>query len=175
MKLWCTVTVTCVTVSSYCPTLTIDSLYSSANRGNNLHDGSPMPETTRRKNKDTLHTNTLLQLFYGSRDPVQDNPGELVPEETFTHTHLWWSSIIPYLFPPSITIHGIMSVQFTCLTVFFHNLSQSFIWFTATLSLAPSTSYSIHFITYIIVFFLQHMPITSQPVLLQYQDYVIQS
>jgi len=30
----------------------------------------------------------------------------------------------PYLLPPSITIHGILPVQFTCLTVFFHNLSQ---------------------------------------------------
>jgi len=35
-----------------------------------------------------------------------------------------WSSIIPYLLPPSITIHGIIPVQFTCLTVFFHNLSS---------------------------------------------------
>jgi len=25
---------------------------------------------------------------------------------------------IPYLLPPSITIHGILPVQFTCLTVF---------------------------------------------------------
>ena len=47
-------------------------------------------------------------------DFVQDNPGELVPEETFTYSHLLWSPIIPYLLPPSITIH----VQFTCLTVF---------------------------------------------------------
>jgi len=29
-----------------------------------------------------------LQPFYGSLDFVQDNPGELVPEETFTHPHL---------------------------------------------------------------------------------------
>jgi len=55
-------------------------------------------------------------------------PGEPVPEETFTHSHLSWSSIIPYLLPPSITIHGI---QFTCLTVFFHNLSPSFFWSTS--------------------------------------------
>ena len=37
------------------------------------------------------------QPFYGSLDFVRDNPGELVPEETFTHSHLSWSSIIPYL------------------------------------------------------------------------------
>jgi len=29
------------------------------------------------------HTHT--QPFYGSMDFVRDNPGELVPEETFTH------------------------------------------------------------------------------------------
>jgi len=47
---------------------------------------------------------THTQPFYTSWDFVRDNPGELVPEETFTHSHLSWSSIIPYLLPPSITI-----------------------------------------------------------------------
>jgi len=41
----------------------------------------------------------LLQPFYGSLDFVRDNPGEPVPEETFTHSHLSWSSVIPYLLP----------------------------------------------------------------------------
>jgi len=70
---------------------------------------------------------------------------------THTHTHttvLWLSGFCPvqpgwagtrrnihpltpivvisYLLPPFITIHGILPVQFTCLTVFFHNLSPSF-------------------------------------------------
>jgi len=45
----------------------------------------------------------------------------------------------PYLLPPSITIHGILSVQLTCLTVFFHNLSPSVLWSTSW----PGT---IHFI-----------------------------
>jgi len=71
-----------------------------------------------------MKMNAHTQPFYGSLDFVQDNPGEPVPEETFTHLHLSWSSIIPYLLPPSITIHGILSVQFMCLTVFFHNLSK---------------------------------------------------
>ena len=65
---------------------------------------------------------TCAQPFYCSLDFVRDNQGELIPEETFTHSHLSSSSIIPYLLPPSIMIHG--SVQFTCLTVFLHNLSQ---------------------------------------------------
>ena len=31
------------------------------------------------------HTHTHTQPFYGSVEFVQDNPGEPVPEETFTH------------------------------------------------------------------------------------------
>jgi len=53
--------------------------------------------------------------FYGCMD------SEL--EETFTHSHLSWSSIIPYLLHPSTIIHGIFPVQSTHLTIFFHNLS----------------------------------------------------
>jgi len=48
-------------------------------------------------------------------DFVRDNPGEPVPEETFTHSHLSWSSIVPYLLHPSTMIHGIFPVQSTCL------------------------------------------------------------
>ena len=71
--------------------------------------------------------------FYGSLDFVRHNPGELVPGETFTHWHLSFSSIIPYLLPPSFMIHGILLVQFTCLAVFFHNfcLKFSFIYLLA--------------------------------------------
>ena len=61
------------------------------------------------------HTHTTILRLSGF---CPGNPDELVPEETFTHSHLSWSSIIPYLLPPSITIHGILSVQFTCLTVY---------------------------------------------------------
>jgi len=61
-------------------------------------------------------------------DSVQNNLGEPVPEETFTHSHLLWSSVIPYLLPPSITIHNILPVQFTCLKSF---LPPSFLWSTS--------------------------------------------
>jgi len=64
------------------------------------------------------HTHTHTQPFYGSMDLVLDNPGESVPEESFTHSHLSWSSIVSYLLHPSIMIHDILPVQFTCLTVF---------------------------------------------------------
>jgi len=60
------------------------------------------------------------------------------------HSHLSWSSIIPYLLPPSITIHGILPLQFTCLTVFSTISLQVFFGLP---DLASSTSYSIHFFT----------------------------
>ena len=110
------------------------------------------------------HFLVLLQPFYGSLDFLRDNPCEPVPEKSITHSHLSWSSIILYLLPPSFMMHGILLVQFTCLTVFFHNLSPSFLWSTSW----PGT---LHFILHtflppVIVLFLQHMPIPSQPVLL---------
>ena len=116
-------------------------------------------------------THTHTQPFYGSVEIVRDNPGELVPEETFAHPHLSWSSIIPYLLPLSIMIHGILLAQFTCLTVFLHNRCPSFLWSTSWPGI-------LHFILHtflhpIIVFFLQNMPIPSQPILLYYRDYVI--
>jgi len=86
-------------------------------------------------------THTSILRLYGF---VRHNPGDLVPTETFTHSHLLWSLIIPYLLLPSNTIHGILSVQSTCLAVFFHNLQ---VFFGLPLDLAPSTSYSIHFFT----------------------------
>jgi len=45
----------------------------------------------------TTHTHNT-QSFYGSLDFVRDNPGEPVPEETFTHSRSSWSSIIPICF-----------------------------------------------------------------------------
>jgi len=64
--------------------------------------------------------------FYGSVEFFRDNPGEPVPEETFIHSHLSWSSIVPYMLPPSITIYGILPVQSTHLTIFFHKLCQQY-------------------------------------------------
>jgi len=70
-----------------------------------------------------IFTHTHTQPFYGSMDFVRDNPDEPLPEETFTHSHLSWSSIVPYLLYPSTTIHGILPVQSTCLTVFLSTIS----------------------------------------------------
>ena len=42
----------------------------------------------------------------------------MVAEERFTHLHLSCSSAILYQLSPSTTIHSVLPVQFTCLTVF---------------------------------------------------------
>ena len=86
-------------------------------------------------------THTHTQLFYGSMDFVRYNPVKPVPEEIFTHSNLSWSSIIPYLLHPSTVIHGILPVQSTHLTVFFHNLSPSFLW---SLSWAVTLHFILH-------------------------------
>ena len=107
-----------------------------------------------------MHARTHAHTFHGSLDFVRDNPGEPVPEEIFTHSHLSWSSIILYLLPSSITIHGILSVQFTCLTVFFHSLSPSFIWSTSW----PGTLHFIlrTFLHPIFVFFINRYSLSLQ-------------
>ena len=76
------------------------------------------------------------------RPLVQNYPGKLVPEETFTHSHLSGSSTILYQLPPSTVIHSILPIHFTCLTAFLHNLSP---WSTSGPD--PSTTYSIRFFT----------------------------
>jgi len=86
--------------------------------------------------------NTTTTVLWTS---VWDYPGEPVKEETFTHSHLSCSSTILYQLPPSTTIHSILPAQFTCLTVFLHNLSLSPV--DLPLCLEPSTSYSTHFFT----------------------------
>ena len=87
-------------------------------------------------------------------------PREPVPEETFTHSHPSCLSDILYQLPPFTTI---LFVQFTCLTVLFHNLSPGPIW-------SSSWSLTLYFILRVflhpIIIFLQHMPIPLQPVLL---------
>jgi len=55
------------------------------------------------------------------------NPGEPVPEEAFTHSHLSWSSVVPYLLHPSTMIHGMLPVQSTCLIVIDTYMCYSYI------------------------------------------------
>ena len=92
-----------------------------------------------------MKTHICTQLFYGSVEFVRDNPGEPVPEETFTHSHSSWSSIIPICF-----LHLLRSIASS---VFNPRALQSFstislqVFFGLPLGLVPSTSYSIHFFT----------------------------
>jgi len=86
-------------------------------------------------------------------------------------THPSWSSDILYRLPPFTTTNGIHFVQFTCMTVLLDNVSSGSLW-------SSSWSWALYFILHaflypIIIFFSQHMPIPTQPVLLQYQCYVI--
>ena len=70
---------------------------------------------------------------------VRDNPGEPIPEETFTHSHPSWSSIIPICF-----LHLLRSMSSS---VFNPRALQSFftislqVFFGLPLELVPSTSY----------------------------------
>ena len=62
-----------------------------------------------------------------------DYTGGPVPEETFTHSQPSWLSNMVYQLAPPTVIHSILLVQFTCLTILFHNLSPSpvlflFVW-----------------------------------------------
>ena len=55
-----------------------------------------LPDAQPTASKHTTHYNcfTHTQPFYGSVEFVRDNQGEPVPQETFTHSHSSWSSII---------------------------------------------------------------------------------
>ena len=59
----------------------------------------------------------VAQLRQQQQQPFYSS-SELVPEETFTHSNLSWSSTILYQLPPSTTMHSILSVHFICLTFF---------------------------------------------------------
>ena len=69
----------------------------------------------------TTTTTIVLRPF------VRDYPGELVPEEIFTHPPSWSSSNL-YQLLTSTTIHSILPVQIACLTIFLHNLSPRPFW-----------------------------------------------
>ena len=110
------------------------------------------------------HTHICLTAF------VRDNPGRPLPEETLTHSHPTWSSDILYYLPPFTTIHGILFVHFTCLTILSGNLLPGPLW-------SSSWPWTLNFILHtflhpIITIFSQHTPIPTQPVLLQNQCYV---
>ena len=71
----------------------------------------------------TITTTTTIQ-----RPFVRDNPGRPVPEETFTRSHLSWSTYFLYHLSPFATVHGILFIQLTCLTVLSNNFFPGPLW-----------------------------------------------
>jgi len=84
----------------------------------------------------------LLLLFYG---PLSETTRVSRYQKKHSPTHLSWSLAFLYQLLPSIMIHSILRVQFTCLTVCCTTSLQ--VLFGLPLGLEPSTSYSIHFFT----------------------------
>jgi len=103
----------------------------------------------------TTTTTTVLRPF------VPDYRGEPVPEETLTHPPSWSSSNFYHLFH---LLQSTTSSLFKYTAIFLHNLSPRPLWST-------SWSGALHLIFRTVlhpisVFFSQHMPIPSQPVLM---------
>ena len=124
----------------------------------------------------TIHTYVCL-LFCVFSEQQQQQPfnGRLsgttrvsrYQKKTFTRSHPSWSTYFLYHLSPFATVHGILFIQLTCLTVLLNNLFPGPLW-------SSPRSWTLNFILHaflhpIIVTFSQHMPISTQPVLLQYQ------
>ena len=127
--------------------------------GRRLHDGlraASLSEYVRTNNNNNNRFTALCPGLY---------PGEPVPEETLTHP----ASHHPDHHPIFISFFHLP--RSTAFSLFKLRAWQSFcttsfrVLFGLPLGLEPSASYSIHFFTQA-VFFSQHKPIPSQPVLL---------
>ena len=112
------------------------------------------------------HWHTHTQPFNGLWSRTT-RVGRYQKKHSPTHTHPdHRTSFIIFLH-----LQCIPFVHFTCLTVLSYNLSPRLFW-------SSSWSWTLNFILHtflhpIIIFFSQHMPIPTQPVLLQYKCYVI--
>jgi len=98
---------------------------------------------------------THTQPFYGSVEFVRDNPGEPVPEETFTHsTHRGHQSSLSAfsIYYDPYSIHVLYSL-----------FQQSLSKFSLVYLLAPSSSYSIHFFTQSLSSFCNTRPYHHSP------------
>ena len=144
----------CRAASSACSCRTWSSINASVT--SSQHTLSTIPP------QNYLH---IMLYIWKSRQNGVTNPGRLVLEETRTHSHPTWSSDILYHLPPFTTIHGVLFVHFTCLTILLDNLSPGPLW-------SSSWSWTLNFILHtflhpIHIIFSQHVPIPTQPVLLQ--------
>ena len=111
----------------------------------------------------TLHNTTTQQSFY---DPLFGTTRVSWYQKKHSPTH----HPDHYQLFPSTTSYSILLVQITCLAIFLHNLFPCPLW-----SISWSGALHLIFHTFfhpISVFFSQHMPIPSQPVLLQKNKYI---
>jgi len=114
------------------------------------------PTTNIQKQSIGFNQNIIVAQIY-NRLLIRDYPGRPVPEEAFTHSHPSWSSDILFNFP-----HLLRSIAFSLFSL--HARLSSL-----TTSLQVLFGHPLH----PILTFLQHMPIPTQPILLQYQCYII--
>ena len=103
-----------------------------------------------------LSGTTRVGRYQKKHSPTHTHPGQRTSFITFLHLQR--------------TVHGILFIQLTCLTVLSNNLFPSPLW-------SSSWPWILNFILHailhpIIIIFSQHMPIPTQPVLLQYQCYI---
>jgi len=97
------------------------------------------------------HTHTHTHTHNRFTDSSRDNLGEPVPEETFTHSHLSWSSVIPYLLP---LLWSIASSLFCSIYVPDSLFLQSLSKFSLSTSWPGTLIFILHiFLHPIIVFF----------------------
>ena len=75
-----------------------------------------------------LPPNQQRQSTEGNTSNNDNNDRLTVPEGTFTHSHLSESTCFLYHLSPFATIHGILFIQLTCLTVLTYNLFPGLLW-----------------------------------------------
>jgi len=95
----------------------------------------------------------LLPPFYGPLSRTTQTRMSWY-QKKHSPTHLSWSSSNLYQVLPSTTIHSTLPVQFTCLTIFLHNLSPSPLWSTSWSGALHLKLHSIHFFTESVPYFL---------------------
>jgi len=101
------------------------------------------------------HTHTHTQPFYDSQ-VLSGTIWEMVPEETFTHSHLSWSSTILICFIQ--LIRSMASSRFSPRAWQSISTISLQVFFGLPVDLAPFTSYSIHFFTQSSSFFRNKCP-----------------
>jgi len=98
-------------------------------------------------------------------NPLQSFYGPLFGTTRVSLYHKWYHTMIPLTpiliikqLSPSIMIHSILPIQFTCLTVFLYNLCPSPLWSTSWSGILHLILIQTFLHPIIIVLFSQHYP-----------------